>query len=189
MASHRWRLAWGRSLKAQHPHRRLAWAGKNTLMKHYLCAKPRQSTSNALCEDSLCLWSCGRMIITRPTEDLNVVKPSCLPGSNIKSRIADAALHVRTVRWCLNDSGWSRIHRPQMAEKRRTRAIQRRRSLLNQLMAIGISESWNEGTSFKRLWLGMTHVWSGGKGLLCGWNRNYLGLRRVVGSGWKDILW
>ena len=44
------------------------------------------------------------------------------------------------LRWCLDNSGRSRIHRPQMAEKRRTRAIQHRRSLLNQLKAIGISE-------------------------------------------------
>lgn len=72
------------------------------------------------------------------------------------------------LRWCLNDFGRSRIHRPQMAEKRRTRAIQHRRSLLNQLKAIGISESWNEGTSFERLWLGMRHAWSGGKELSCG---------------------
>ena len=68
------------------------------------------------------------------------------------------------LRWCLNDSGRSRIHRPQMAEERRTRTIQHRRSLLNQLMAIGISESWNEGTSFEQLWLGIRHVGQVAKG-------------------------
>lgn len=50
----------------------------------------------------------------------------------------------------------------------RKTTIQHRRSLLNQLKAIGISESWNEGTSFERLWLGMRHAWSGGRGLSCG---------------------
>ena len=38
------------------------------------------------------LWAYDSSTITRPTEDLNVVKPSCLPGSNIKSRVGDAAI-------------------------------------------------------------------------------------------------
>lgn len=38
------------------------------------------------------LWAYDSSTITRPTEDLYVVKPSCLPGSNIRSRIADAAI-------------------------------------------------------------------------------------------------
>lgn len=38
------------------------------------------------------LWAYDSSTITWPTEDLNVVKPLCLPGSNIKSRIADSVI-------------------------------------------------------------------------------------------------
>ena len=65
-------------------------------MKHYLCAKLRQSTfKRPMRRQSLPplkLWAYDSSTITRLTEDLNVVKPSCLLGSNIKSRIADATI-------------------------------------------------------------------------------------------------
>ena len=48
------------------------------------------------------LWAYDSSTITRPTEDLNVAKPSCLPGSNIKSRIADAAITRTDVLSCLH---------------------------------------------------------------------------------------